>query len=234
MFESKYSKVLTVILVIVLIAIVGLLGFLGYDFYKKYTTSQEASDFVDNFMGDTSSGNQNNNSVVNNVDTSAADELLNNVDTNTSTSTSTNTATATREKYKGFYYVGTISIPSVSIEYPILEEMSTKALETAVVALYPPKGVNINKPGNTVIVGHNYRNGLFFSNLKKVKIGDKVTIKDYTGLTKTYTVYEVTEKDQSDTTFYQRDTGGKAEITLSTCTDASNNIRTIVLAREDG
>ncbi len=231
MFESKYSKVLTIILVIVLIAIVGLLGFLGYDFYKKYTTSQEASDFVDNFMGDTSSGNNNN--VAENVDTSAADELLNNVDTNTSTSTSTNTSTATREKYKGFYYVGTISIPSVNIEYPILEEMSTKALETAVVALYPPKGENLNKPGNTVIVGHNYRNGLFFSNLKNVKIGDKVTIKDYTGVTKTYTIYEKTEKDQSDTSFYQRDTGGKAEITLSTCTDASNNIRIIVFARED-
>lgn len=231
MFESKYSKVLTVILVIVLIAIIGLLGFLGYDFYQKYYLSKEASEFVDNYMGDTNVGNQN--EVAENTDTSNADELLNQSNTNTSTSTSNNSGAKRKEKYKDFYMVGSISIPSVDINYPILEEMSTKALETSVVALYPPKGENLNKPGNTVIVGHNYRNGLFFSNLKRVKIGDKVIIKDYTGVTKNYTVYEITEKDQSDTSFYQRDTGGKAEVTLSTCTDASNNIRTIVFARED-
>ncbi len=232
MFESKYSKVLTVILVIVLIAIIGLLGFLGYDFYQKYNLSKEASDFVDNFTGDSNNNDQNNN-IAENVDTSAADELLNQTDTSSQNTNTTTTVTPRREKYKGFYYVGTISIPSIDVNYPILEEMSTKALETAVVALYPPKGENINKPGNSVIVGHNYRNGLFFSNLKRLEIGAKITIKDYTGVTKNYTVYEKTEKDQSDTSFYQRDTGGKAEITLSTCTDASNNIRTVVFARED-
>ena len=41
---------------------------------------------------------------------------------------------------------------------------SPKALETSVVVLY---GVGLNQPGNTTIAGHNYRNGLFFSNNKK-------------------------------------------------------------------
>ena len=60
MFESKYSKVLTVILVIVIIAIVALLGFLAYDYIKKYNTTKQASDFVENYQGDINSGNQNN------------------------------------------------------------------------------------------------------------------------------------------------------------------------------
>ena len=51
MFESKYSKVLTVVLVIVIIAIVALLGFLSYDFIKKYNTSKQASDFVEEYQG---------------------------------------------------------------------------------------------------------------------------------------------------------------------------------------
>ena len=104
--------------------------------------------------------------------------------------------------------------------------MSTQSLATSVVALYP-SGDNINQPGNTVIVGHNYRNGLFFSNLKKLSVGDKVYITDYRGTSITYTIYNKFEASESDTSFYDRDTAGKAEITLSTCTDASNATITI-------
>ena len=52
MFESKYSKVLTIILIIVIVAIVILLGFLGYDYYQKYFTTKQASDFVENYQSD--------------------------------------------------------------------------------------------------------------------------------------------------------------------------------------
>ena len=51
MFESKYSKVLTIVLVIVIVAILGLLGFLGYDYYKKYSTTKQASEFVNSYQG---------------------------------------------------------------------------------------------------------------------------------------------------------------------------------------
>ncbi len=37
----------------------------------------------------------------------------------------------------------------------------------------------LNKPGNTVIAGHNYRNSRFFSNNKKLNIGDKIYVTDY-------------------------------------------------------
>ena len=48
-----------------------------------------------------------------------------------------------------------------------------------------------------------------------------------------YSIYNKFETTSTDTSFYQRDTAGKAEITLSTCTDASNDMRTIILAREE-
>ena len=119
-----------------------------------------------------------------------------------------------------------------SILYPVLEKVTGPALETSVAVLYPT-GENLNQPGNTVVVGHNYRNGLFFSNNKKLSIGDKIYVTDYRGTKLTYTIYNKFEADQSDTSFYQRDTAGKAELTLSTCTDASNNMRLIIFAKAD-
>ncbi len=226
MFESKYSKVLTVILVIVIIAILGLLGFLGYDFYKKTTDTHEASDFVDSYQGD--SVNNDDSSSNNNSSPSGNEVELN------ATPTGNSSTSGKRQQYRGHDVAGTISIPKINIDYPILEEITADALSDSVVLLYPTNAEAINQPGNVVIAGHNYRNGAFFSNLKRVSNGDKVYITDYLGNRKTYTIYDKFEADQSDTSFYQRDTGGKAEITLSTCTDASNNIRTIVFAREDG
>ena len=136
-----------------------------------------------------------------------------------------------KKKYKGFTMVGTMKIPEINLEYPILEEVSTKALETAVIALYPSAD-NINLPGNTVVIGHNYRNGLFFSNLKKLSNGSKIYVTDYRGTTVSYEVYNKFEASSTDTSFYARDTNGAIELTLSTCTDASNDQRTIIFAKE--
>ena len=122
-------------------------------------------------------------------------------------------------------------IPAINFEYPIIEEVTGPALEVGVVALYPG-GDNLNLPGNTVVIGHNYRNGMFFSNLKKLSNGAKIYVKDYRGKSLTYEVYNKFETSQSDTSFYDRDTNGLAELTLSTCTDASNDQRTIIFAKQ--
>ena len=90
----------------------------------------------------------------------------------------------------------------------------------------------MNSVGNVVLIGHNYRNGQFFSNNKKLVNGDKIYITDLKGNKVTYVVYNVYQTSVSDTESYNRDTNGKREITLSTCTDASNDQRIIVLAAE--
>ena len=219
MFESKYSKVLTVILVIVIIAIIGLLGFLAYDYYQNYMITKDTSEYVDNFQGEVEDGEANDNSIA---DTDG--NPLDNIEDSNTTSSST-----TKKTYKGFGVVGTMEIPATDFKYPILEKVTKKSIETAVAFLY---GSGINQPGNSVIIGHNYRNGLFFSNNKKLNIGVKIYITDNDGKKLTYTIYNKFETTPEDTSFYQRDTGGKAEVTLSTCTDDSS-ARLIICAKAE-
>lgn len=221
MFESKYNKVLTVVLIIVVIAIIALLGFLGYDYYQKYFITKDTSDFVDNFEGDASISEDNNtNDTENNSDENPLDQIE---------GTTTGSGTRTKTMYKGFVVVGTMEIPKTNFKYPVLEKVTKKSIETAVAVLY---GTGLNQPGNTVIIGHNYRNGLFFSNNKKLENGDKIYITDTSGTKLTYTIYNKFETTPEDTSFYTRDTGGKPEVTLSTCTDDSS-ARLIIFARAD-
>ena len=224
MFESKYSKVLTIILVIVIVAIVILLGFLAYDYINKFSSTKQASDFVEDYQGNITTSEEDN---TNNSQENVALDSTNEVPiTDSSTSGSTG-----KKKYKGYTVVGTMKIPAINLEYPIFEEITTKALETGLIALYP-NGDNINQVGNTVIIGHNYRNGMFFSNLKKLSNGAEIYINVFRGTTLTYEVYNKFEAAATDTSFYTRDTNGHAEITLSTCTDASNDQRTILFAKQ--
>ena len=230
MFESKYSKVLTIVLVIVIVAIVLLLGFLAFDYIKKFTTTKQASDFVEDYQGDITTGNEdtgNSTEIEENITLNNNEIEINNTGTNSSGTSNSNK----KKTYKGFTVVGTMKIPTINLEYPILEEISTKSLETALVALYP-SGDNINLPGNTVVIGHNYRNGTLFSNLKKLSNGAKIYVTDFRGKSITYQVYNKFEASESDTSFYTRDTNGLAELTLSTCTDASNDQRTIIFAKQ--
>lgn len=82
----------------------------------------------------------------------------------------------------GYEVIGTIRIPAISLKYPILDEVTKKSLETAVALLYTTNG--LNQSGNTVVIGHNYRNNLFFSKNDKLKKGDVIYIKDKTGIEK--------------------------------------------------
>ncbi len=225
MFESKYSKVLTVILVIVIVAIVGLLGFLAFDFFQNYLVTNDASQFVEDFNGEVNSEGDTSTASTNTVsDESNPFEGLE------SSGSNSNSSSTTTKTYKGFGVVGTMRIPATDFEYPILEKVTKKSIETAVAFQY---GAGINQVGNSVIIGHNYRNGLFFSNNKKLQIGDKIYIKDNSGTEMTYTIYDKFETTPEDTLFYQRDTAGRPEVTLSTCTDDSS-ARLIILARVEG
>ena len=224
MFETKYSKFLTVLLIIIVVAVIGLGGYLGYSYFRNYKVNTDSDKFVSTFVEEVG-----NNTPANNSE--------NNTNENETSSISDNISSAepgsnnnSKRTYKGFNVIGTIEIPKTDITYPVLEDPPTvKNLEVAVAALYP-QHAELNTVGNVVIVGHNYRNGLFFSNNKKLVKGDKVYITDLNKKKVTYTIYEVFQANKNDTSFYNRDTNGKMEITLSTCTDASNDQRIIVKA----
>ena len=55
---------------------------------------------------------------------------------------------------------------------------------------------------------------------------------DYIWIFIIYEIYNKFEAYSTDTSFYIRDTNGLAELTLSTCTDESNDQRTIVFAKQ--
>ena len=211
--NSKYGNLLTVILVIAIIAIIGIIGFIGYNIYKKYYIEKGAEEAVAQFEDLVGDGNSSTNK----------DDINGIYDEDESTTSSNGKTT-----YKGFNVVATIQIPKINLKYPVLEKVTKKSLETSVAWLYGP---GLNEIGNNVIIGHNYRNGTMFSNVKKLENGDAIYITDLSGRKIKYIVYKIYRTSGDDASYMTRNTKGKREISLSTCTDDSK-ARTIVWAKE--
>lgn len=136
-------------------------------------------------------------------------------------------------KYKGYDTFGELRIPAINLNQKVISSVTADAIEISSAYLYSTDG--FNRPGNTVIIGHNYRNGELFSNVTKLKIGDKIYLKTNGQDEIEYTIYKIFETSSSDASFYNRDTAGKREITLSTCTDdveVTDN-RLIILGKEE-
>lgn len=216
--NSKYSNVLTVILIIAIIAIIVVIGFIGYNIYRKYHIEKGAAEAVAQFDNLVNNNPSDNSIATNNTG-------INGIVEDTEITTNNKTGKTT---YKGYEVVSTIQIPKINLKYPILEKVTKKSLETSVAFLYGP---GLNEVGNNVIIGHNYRNGTMFSNLKKLSNGDAIYITDLTGRKIKYIVYKIYRTSGDDASYMTRNTNGKREISLSTCTDDSK-ARTIVWAKE--
>lgn len=221
MFNSKYSKILTVILSIVIIGIVGTVGYFVYDIYAVKSKNDKAQEIIDQFSQTAIRREFDDKEDQNSGDTSNPLDSINSLENEKKEA-------ANKTYMEGYEVMGMIEIPKTGIKYPVLSEVTKKSLETSVAVLY---GVGLNQPGNTTIAGHNYRNGLFFSDNKKLAKGDTIKITDQTGTMITYEIYEMFETSPSDAGYMQRDTAGAKEISLSTCTDDSS-ARLIILARE--
>ncbi len=226
MNTSRYGNLLTIILIILIVAILAGSLMLVYNYVikpnRERNQTMKAIDEFDKSLEEdniSGSGNGSNNSEEEHLE-------ITSMETNPDEQKS---GTKEKKYYNGFIMLGYITIPKTNVKEPILESVSPDALNNGVAVLYPSNG-ELNKPGNAVIIGHNYRNGKFFSNNKKLEIGDKVKIKDKSGTELTYTIYEKFQTSENDTSFFNRDTKGAIEVTLSTCTDDSKE-RTIILAR---
>lgn len=131
-----------------------------------------------------------------------------------------------------YYTIGQIDIPSIDCHYPILAS-DTENFDT-LLKIAPVKfhGANPNEVGNFCIVGHNYRNSQFFSKVPRLENGDVIQITDTFGEVVQYEVYDKFIVKNTDTACTSQQTDGRREITLITCTNASNDDRVIVKARE--
>jgi len=131
-----------------------------------------------------------------------------------------------------YYTIGQINIPKINCKYPILSS-ETENFDT-LLKIAPVKfhGANPNEVGNFCIVGHNYRNSQFFSKVPRLVNGDIVEITDIFGKMIQYEVYDKYIVNYTDTACTSQHTEGRKEITIITCTDASDENRVIVKARE--
>ena len=226
MFDNKYSKTLTVILIIVIIAIVGLLIYFGIDVYRKHYIQEASGDVVKEFQD-----------AVNNIVDEPENEVTTGdvgpgIDLNTLYQNQTTSTGGSGVTYMGYDVIGTIEIPATDVEYPIIpdDQASIDSLNIAIVKLYP-SNVGLNEVGNTVLAGHNYRNGTFFANNKRLQNGDKIYITDTSGRKIEYEIYNKYETSTYDSEYMNRDTEGRREISLTTCTDDTKG-RLIIWAKE--
>ena len=253
MFGGKYNTVLTVLLVIAIVAIIGLLGYLGYSIFNKYSTEASMREVADAFEEQykpvqntikepQTSENENtvgdepvitipgydNPIIIPSGDEGSISQGGNSGGGSQSQSGGNSGGDSTPVKLNGYDVIGTIEIPAIQLKSTILSKVTRDALKTSICYLYGP---GINQVGNNVLQGHNYRNGKFFSNLSKLKDGDVIYLSDTSRNRIQYKVYRNFEASATDASFYERDTNGKREITLSTCTE-DERTRTIVFARE--
>lgn len=235
MDEKKFGNVLTIILIVLIVAILGILAYFGYSTYRESkiqaNSDQALQDFKDKnkkpqntVVEDTSKSED-----TTSTDTDNLLDKLNPVEEDNSQKEEQQTVKKDKVYMEKYEVIGSIKIPKTGIEYPILERQTTRSLELAITKLH---GVNPNEIGNITLTGHNYRNGLFFSNNKKLAIGDKVYITDNTGTTITYKIYNMYYTTPDDAEYMIRDTMGRREISLSTCSDDSAT-RLIILAAEE-
>ena len=224
MINSKYNKVLTVILVIVVIVIFALLGFWGYQTFTKYFKDKD----IDSTLNEFNETILNNNTSKRNEFTGSDPINFTAVDNGVSNGNSSGNSTSNVVTYKGFTVVGRMEIPKIDLDLPVLERATKNSLEQSIGVLMGP---GLNQVGNTIIVGHNYRNGTFFSRNSELENGDEIYITDTAGTRIEYTIYNIYTTSSEDSDYITRDTAGKREISLSTCTEDSR-YRLVIWARE--
>lgn len=222
MKRGAYDKFLTVLLAILIICIIGTAGYLVYKYYQKFKLNTDADEFLNEF-----------DEYVNDIDDEPLyNEEVENQAIKEQTSGGVRGISTNALTYKGYTVAGKLEMPTINLQYPVLEQMTdANAIEVSVAIQY---GVGLNNIGNTVIIGHNYRSGLFFGSNKKLQIGDTIYITDWaTGTRRAYTIYNKYTTEEADTSFYNRNTNGTREVSLVTC-QSNNSYRLVVLAREAG
>ena len=128
MFNSKFNNILTVLLVVAIIGILVLIGYFGFSVYNKYRLNAEAKKAVDAF--EEISSTQKNEIPREEVEDREALGTL-----STEAPSQTTGSQGNKTKYGGYEVYGTISIPKIKIEYPILEKPTPQAIKIAVAYL---------------------------------------------------------------------------------------------------
>ena len=127
-----------------------------------------------------------------------------------------------------YTYESILTIPKIGIEYPVLSDTNDELLKISLNKFW---GGSPNSVGNYCIVGHNYKSGKMFGKLSQIYNGDKVYLKDLSGKTIEYQVYDRYIVYPEDVACTSQITNGLREMTLITCTNQGKQ-RLIIKCRE--
>ena len=131
-------------------------------------------------------------------------------------------------EHEGYQVIGTIQIPKIDLEYPILIETTEDSLKKSITRFGDGK---VNEVGNLCLAGHDYINNSMFGGINKLENGDEILITDLYGNTVTYTVFDKYTTNPDDTSVLESIDSTKREVTLITCSNG-NKDRLIIRATE--
>lgn len=255
---KSYADILTILLVIIIIAIMSLLGYFAYKVINKKNVESDVSSAIDEFLVAAEenkkviekSKDDEEEETPTEVDFEKANAVIGNSKTEQENqeqqsdkgSSQVSSNAKIKKTYMGNYEVkGVIDIPKTNCHYSILEKVTVDSLKKSIAILdivsNPELNATVkdlNVPGtNAFILGHNYRNGQFFSNNDKLAVGDKIKITDQYNNQITYTIYNMFYAEPDDVSFMERDIDiNTREITLQTCNEDSSE-RLIILAKDN-
>lgn len=109
---------------------------------------------------------------------------------------------------EGNEYIGTLYIPSLELELPVMSKWSYDNLKVA-----PCRYYGSAYTGNMIIAGHNYRK--HFSPIKTLPVGERIEFTDVDGNLFRYRIDQVEELKKTAVEEMQ---AGDWELTLFTCT----------------
>lgn len=222
--EKKFNKFLSALLIIIAVSIIVIIGFYIYTYLQKRIVDNKTDHAIEEFDQKIEDMGGENSSDSNEDENSEGDD---DDDDDDYSDESERSSTRVSYNYDGYDVVGKIEIPKTKIKYPIFDVATISSMKVSVGIVYGP---GLNEVGNTVIMGHNYRNGTFFSDNDRLTVGDSIYITDAYGWRLRYKVYNTYETDSSDFEYATRETFGDREISLASCTDDTKN-RLIIWAR---
>lgn len=134
----------------------------------------------------------------------------------------------------GYKVIGTVKIPKIEIEYPILDidtynpEETKEPMKISIVKYW---GCDVNEYGNLSIAGHNNHSGTMFGKTKYLELGDIVELTDLNYNTIQYKIFDIFVTDPNDVSILETTDDSIRQVTLITCTNGNKN-RLILKANE--
>ena len=133
-----------------------------------------------------------------------------------------------KENIEQEIYFGRIICEKINLDYYIYNNYSEENLKILPCKFSGPDSISEN--GNICIIGHNYYDDRFFSNLNELKEDDVIFLTDLVGNKYKYIIYEKYEINEKDTEKATKPLVEK-ELTLCTCT-INKSKRLVIRAKQ--